>query len=281
MNELWQNEPDIKLKESIGASYFEKQKQQKFSYLFDFTKNQINNKLPEDFDETKHNITIYNSSLYEYYSFDDFRSIFFDQVNTIIKILEEFKNDNNYIFYLRVHPNLTKARGLTQMNEIEELSKRNYPNLKIIEPDSSVDSYALLLNLEKVIVFTSTVGIEACYLNKPSILLGKAYYEDIDVTYNPNSFEEVYDLIKSDLKPKDKKNTYKYGYYYLKRDIDFKYFDPFDYGGSFLGYSISTKEKINKNVEYKYKFKNRILKEIERSIYKTNLFFKKLIMCKI
>ena len=68
-------------------------------------------------------------------------------------MLERYKNDENKRFYLRVHPNLTRAKkkNTTQMRELYEL-KNEYKNLILIEPDAKIDTYALIEACDKVLV---------------------------------------------------------------------------------------------------------------------------------
>ncbi len=173
--------------------------------------------LPLNFDEKKINISIFNSSEDEFVAlgeeWEKFR-IFKSQEQGIIEICEHYKNQSNFHFYLRVHPNLKDIEYgyLTRLYELQN----KYTNLTVIKADSKISSYKLLDNSNKVIVFGSSVGFEASYSNKPVILLGGTFYYFLNCTYIPNDQFELFDLIDNiDLPPKPKLGAYMYAFYLM------------------------------------------------------------------
>jgi len=60
-----------------------------------------------------------------------------------------------------------------------------------------VDSYDIVSAADVVLTFGSTIGIEAAYYGKPSILLGRAVYEDLGSCYVPSSHDELMKLLSS------------------------------------------------------------------------------------
>ena len=145
---------------------------------------------------------------------------------------------------MRVHPNLARAKkkGATQLKQIAELKKK-YNNLTVIEPEEKIDTYALMQAADKIVTAYSTVGCEATYWGKVSILAGKAPYDDLDCVYIAGSMVELYKYIDDKtLEPKPKENTYPYGYYNLTFGEPLKYFrqDSFS-NGSFCGVEIKSK----------------------------------------
>ena len=222
----------------IASKWYEDRRAGKFQAIESFTKDQCKGLLPKDFDTNKENIAIFNSSADEIFAFDSWKHPLFDKDNDIIeKVLEHFKNDKTKHFYLRVHPNLTQAKKnkTSQIREINQLKKR-YKNLTVIEPDEKIDTYALVDAANKVLTFGSSVGCEATYWNKISILAGKTQYEDDGCTYNATSFEELFELIDAkDLKPKPKETAYPYGYYNEVYGEKYKYFKIDDLKNGKLG----------------------------------------------
>jgi hypothetical protein len=132
-------------------------------------------------------------------------------------------------FYLRIHPNL---KGVTHRDHMDLYQLKQYPNITIIPPESMVSTYALMDACEKVVTFGSTTGVEASYWGKPSILVGRSYYEMLDACYHVKSKEELAEALKAQLAPKDRLGADKYGYFQVDRkylveesdlDIDVKY----------------------------------------------------------
>ena len=213
---------------SDGCAFFEDRRKRIVHSWWSFTKNQIYNYLPENFNNNRINITFFNTTIEEYAAIRCWKKpirIYKDEIDAICNILDSFST-SQYHFYLRVHPNLTGLNN-SQTQRINSL-KNKYFNLTIIPAESKIDSYALMDNSNKVITFGSTTGVEACYWGIPSILLGIALYKDLDCCYIPRSHEEVINLLNNELIPKSKNEAILYGYWELNRGYKFKYFNHTD-----------------------------------------------------
>lgn len=227
---------------------------------YSFIKEQDENALPSNFDKNKQNISIFNSSEDEFSSIDEKikMPIYLGQFQAIKNIIEKFQNNKNIHFYLRVHPNLTNLKN-TQIKEINILKSLNFDNLTIIESNSKISTYKLISESEKIITFGSTVGIEAVYLNKPSIMIGNALYENLDCIYKPKSEEDLFNLIlDKDLEPLNRYEALKYGYWESVRGYDFKYFIPNGFiDGTFMDKNIdlfTNQLLVRKTLALMYKF---------------------------
>lgn len=182
--------------------------------------------LPENWDSSKHNVVIFNSSEDEYVSlgeeFDN--NLFPSQFQGIKTIFEHHKDDKDYHFYLRIHPNLKNIK-YAYHKRIFELAEIG-DNITIIPGDSPISTYALMDAAEKIIVFGSTTGYEAVYWEKPVISLSLCDYSLLDVCYSPNTVEELDELICGDLQPKDKMPAIQLAFYRMNRERpDFKYYE--------------------------------------------------------
>ena len=98
-----------------------------------------------------------------------------------------------------------------------------YNNITVIPGADSISTYDLMDAAEKVVVFGSTMGLEAAYWNKPVILLAGANYYYSDLCYVPKSEEELSDLLESTLKPKKNDNVIKWGFYMMYRNPEDKW----------------------------------------------------------
>lgn len=191
-----------------------------------FTNYQAKSLLPNGFNEGKKNIAIFNSTIDEYAAVDGWENPLYspDETVGIRRILETFASDDRYVFYLRVHPHMKEVPGtIAQLRDIRELSEQ-FNNLCVLWPEDIVDSYALMDACEKVITFGSTMGIEAAYWGKPSILAGRAFYEYFDCVYVPATHEELIKLLKKDLLPLPADSALKYGFREISHGIPFEYF---------------------------------------------------------
>lgn len=210
---------DAKLKgierENIGRSFFERRRNAQGTGDKIYTIGQGKSCFVDNWDDFKENIVIFNSSEDEFCAVGgDFEKakIFSTQMEGIIAIVEHYKNDFSKHFYLRVHPNLISVKYAYHF----DLYKLDYPNLTVIPANSPISSYMLLNKANKIITFGSTMGIEATYAHKPSICIGAAFYDRLNVVYQPKSVEEVWKYIDNKrLNHLYSENVLVYGYYLM------------------------------------------------------------------
>ncbi len=247
VNECWNN-PALAEGENemVARNFFDRRRTGQVAGDKVYVGNMKKGVLPENWDSSKSNIAIFNSSEDEIVAIGDeysSLSLFKTQLEGLASIFERFKNQSDMHFYLRIHPNLEKIRYKyhTELYEFEN----KYSNVTVIAPNSSINSYDLMEAVEKVIVFGSTIGLEAAYWKKPVILLSCAFYYYADFCYVPKSEEALFDLIPKDLEPKQNENILKYGLYYIDQApviIDskeqFRYIDFNSFAMQFLGKTL-------------------------------------------
>jgi len=250
MEELWKNGPDDK--EEIGRKFFEDRRNKVIQQWHVFTENQVEGDLPAGFDQAKRNIGIFNSSMDEYEGIADFNNkLYTDDNEGIEQICKDFLPYPEFHFYLRVHPNLAGLDN-AQNKKIAEIKER-YSNLTVIPPDDKIDSYALMEAVEAVISFGSTMGIEAIYWHKPSILLGRAFYENLDGLIKPGNHPEVVQSIKNKKETQTGLSAIKYGYWCLTYGTKFELFKPESlFKGTILGKRITASLLPRLRRKYRY-----------------------------
>ena len=181
-----------------------------------YTASQKKNALPEGFDSENRNIAIFNSSQDEMAALGgewEQGLLFPTQYGALEYILQHSAPSIHY--YLRIHPNL---RGVKHKEHLDLYKLARFQNITIIPPESEVSTYALMDACEKTITFGSTMGAESSFWGKPSILLGRSLYENLDVCYKPDNVEGLISLLENNLAPKDKLGAIKFAYYLLDRE---------------------------------------------------------------
>lgn len=220
ITDIWDNSPlgeDGKI--AIADSFFINRRKSKRAGDKVYTAHQEFGLLPKDWNNSKHNIAIFNSSEDEFAAVGgdfDKLALFDSQLEGLTYILDNFIDNKDYHFYLRIHPNLSKI-AYKYHTDLYKLSER-YQNVTVIPATDRIDTYALMDAAEKVVVFGSTMGVEAAYWKKPVILLGASLYYYADICHTPKTKEEIVPLIKSALEPKENLFIRKFGYYIM----DFK-----------------------------------------------------------
>ena len=206
-----------------------------------YIKDQREGYIPE-FDKDKINIAIMNSSEDEYAAVGgdwDKLKFFKTQYEGIIFLLENAPS--NVHFYLRIHPNLSQIK-YRYHTDLLKLSDK-YSNITVIPGTSEMSTYTIMEQVDKVVGFGSTMGIESSFWGKPSILLGPATYYYDDLAYIPQTKEELLSLLTAELTPKVNDNLYKFGAYTLDKSPLYKSVDNIDITlekKKFLGISFHT-----------------------------------------
>jgi hypothetical protein len=200
----------------IGQEFFERKRNNISAGGLVYTANQELGILPEKWDNNKRNIVIFNSSEDEFVAVGDEyskKAFFPNQFIGINNILELLKGEKDIHIYIRVHPAQRNVQ-YKYHHDLYKLSEK-YENVTVIKATEKVSSYTLIDHAEKIIVFGSTIGIEAVYWNKPVILLAGALYYYLDQCYIPKSIDELKDVLISKLEPKKSLNATIFGYYML------------------------------------------------------------------
>jgi len=227
-----------------------------------YYKDLFDDKIPFKKISKKKILTIFTSSYYEFYALGiGFRKKngkdinhyeFIKQILTSPYILE------NYDIKVRWHPNLSFA-GKVEIAEIEKIIQNTKKEITHYSPFHKMNSYKLLENSDIIISFGSTIGIEATYYGKASILWGAAFYEDSGGVYEVNSLPELEKLLSKSLQPKAKINSMKYAFFernkgeysyeYIKYDKNDKY-----YFNNIRVYKPTFSQLIKENVKIILKF---------------------------
>lgn len=219
----WERDDEFKVEK--GKLFYEERRNGVVQSWVSFIDQQRKDVLPANFDHSKINIGIFNSSMDEYETIPDFTNLIYKDDNEAIeRLCDSFKDNPAYHFYLRIHPNL-KDLDNYQTKAIKNIADK-FKNLTVIPAEDIVDTYALIAAVDKVITFNSTIGVEALYWGTPSILLGRAVYEKIEGIIVPHNHEEAVKIIQQKLPMPDNNGAIKYGYWCLNFGFEYKYYVP-------------------------------------------------------
>ncbi len=211
-------------REIIGAQWFLDRVNRVETCWHSFTKNQQTGLLPAGWDSQRKNVAIFCSSDDEFVAIGDAwqHSLYPNQVEAIGQIAASMLAvDPACQLYLRVHPNLTHV----QNERKRQLMSLSFANLTVIEPDASVDTYQLLRESDLVVSFGSSVGIEAVFWDRPSVLLGPCFYQNLGGVYRPGTHEDAIDLLTSDLEPGNKTGALMYGHWFQTRGHKYEFYE--------------------------------------------------------
>ena len=150
------------------------------------------------------------------------RNPIFDSMYQWIEEVIEFWIENKIkeTLVIRVHPAEIKLTTFSDdfvAPRIEEKVK-HASNIVVFEPLDNVDSYTLIENMKFGLVYSSTIGLEIPFYDKPCLIAGEAFYRNHSFVSFQNSKEKYFEelkemLIKSTFKQIDKIELLKYIYF--------------------------------------------------------------------
>ncbi|WNC52878.1 MULTISPECIES: hypothetical protein [unclassified Thermosynechococcus] len=231
IKKMWELSQDQN-KEEIAESYFLRKIKGEGIGWVSFTEKQIKGMVPEK--SKKYRWTYYSSSDDEYIYVEDSieHPIFKSQIEAIRWLINYAAQLDDVELVIRVHPH-KEQKSQRLRNFWNNLGGKN---VSVIPSHSPIDSYALAKNSDLIIVYSSTMGVEAAYLGKPVITIGDATYKGLDCTYEPSSLQELKDYLSlKKLEPKEAKNSLPFGYYYMLYGNLFSYYKPYSlFQGKFV-----------------------------------------------
>lgn len=192
---------------------------------FSYVSNHDPSLVPEGWDPTRPKLVVFTSSEDEFAAIGpDWRNDLFPTQREGIKILRqlvaELRSDADLV--IRVHPNLAGSTD-QEVTSIRDLAG---PAVVIVAPESRVSSYGLLQTAEVVLTFGSSMGMEAVFWGKPSILLGPTMYDGLGGLYRPKSIEELRTMLSTKLEPLDREVPLMFGYYVASFGEPYRYYEP-------------------------------------------------------
>jgi hypothetical protein len=208
---VWNSTGDPSERDAVGRSFFERLRGRTPTAWKSFVDKQDPGLLPNNWNNSKRNIGVFTSSEDEFVAIGDLweNPIYKSQSDAVERLIRDaLARFPGVHFYVRMHPNLV---GIAN-KEVNKMRALRSPNLTLIEPESKISTYALLDAVDRVITYGSTIGIEATFWRKVSIMAGHALYEHLDVVYRPANHAEMINLLEADLEPKSFRDSIKYGF---------------------------------------------------------------------
>jgi hypothetical protein len=112
------------------------------------------------------------------------------------------------LFILRAHPDETRPGTAKQSREsVREWVAKTHidslPNVLFIDSQEYISSYELIQRSKFVLIYNSSIGLEATLLDKPVLCAGRARYTQYPIVYFPDSLEEYLSTVEKFLGPQE------------------------------------------------------------------------------
>ena len=234
--QFMKDEVPAKVINRIGEEFFKRKVIGEGVFELSYTKNQIphtSTKLKDilDLNKGKRIISYFTNSDDEYQSIDGVSSRYpsFGDQKSAVKEIADLAISLNYFLIVRVHPNL-KNKSAREISRWSELSKyiqdRGFYWVSEDDPESTYD----IINRSLIVISAgSTVGAEAAFLGKKSVVITNSFYNGIIPSVVLAESKE--DLKKCLLDVNDNetinpKDSYIYGAWLMTYGAQYQYFAP-------------------------------------------------------
>ena len=104
------------------------------------------------------------------------------------------------LFVIRAHPDEMRKGKSSQESVLSwaiESGAVDYPNVKLIGPDETLSSYELIQRSKFVMVYNSSIGLEATLLGAAVLCAGKARYTQYPTVFYPESRKKYENQLES------------------------------------------------------------------------------------
>jgi hypothetical protein len=180
-------------------------------------------------------------------------TVFEDMFDWLDLVLEEIRAHPETLFVIRAHPDelrVRKASRETVAAWVEASGADKEPNVIFVGPKEALSSYELIQKSKFVMVYNSTIGLEASIMGAAVLCAGKARFTQYPTVFFPQTIEEVRRKMKEflasekiDVPLEFKRNARRFLYYQL-----FRTSLPF---GNFLEPSVRTTQTRLKSFDLK------------------------------
>jgi len=178
-------------------------------------------------------------------------TVFEDMFQWLDLILEVIKSHRETLFVIRAHPDelrVRKSSRETVQGWVDSREVQKEPNVVFVNPNETLSSYELIQKSKFVMIYNSTIGLEASIMGAAVLCAGKARFTQYPTVFFPQSIElyqkELERFIEAEKieVPADfKRNARRFLYYQL-----FRTSLPF---GDFLEPSVRTTQTRLKSFE--------------------------------
>ncbi len=178
-------------------------------------------------------------------------TVFEDMFDWLDMTLEVIKEHRDTLFVIRAHPDelrVRKSSRETVEGWVDSRKVRSEPNVVFVGPREALSSYELIQRSKFVMVYNSTIGLEASIMGAAVLCAGKARFTQYPTVFFPQTVDEVrrkmkefLDAEKIEVPAEFKRNARRFLYYQL-----FRTSLPF---GEFLEPSVRTTQAKLKSFE--------------------------------
>ncbi|MCX6057522.1 MAG: hypothetical protein NTW69_05155 [Chloroflexi bacterium] len=121
-------------------------------------------------------------------------TVFEDMFDWLDLVLEEIQSHPETLFVIRAHPDELRVRKSSRETVEGWVAARSVdkePNVIFISPRETLSSYELILRSKFVMVYNSTIGLEAAIMGAAVLCAGKARFTQYPIVFFPQTIGAV------------------------------------------------------------------------------------------
>ncbi|MFC4542237.1 hypothetical protein ACFO5R_09885 [Halosolutus amylolyticus] len=150
----------------------------------------------------------------------------FDWIDTTI---DHLSGRDDVSLVVKTHP-AESVRGTNERvaDRIEERFAPLASNVRLLPPETDVNTYELIDDLNVGVVYNSTVGLEMAYHGIPVVVGGDTHYRELGFTYDPETkadylaLLEEFETLSMDEEMRERARRYAY-WVFVHQNVDFPY----------------------------------------------------------
>jgi hypothetical protein len=128
------------------------------------------------------------------------RDIAFDGMfDWVLGVIRFFSTHDDVQLVIRVHPAEVRLQGRETVerviDRVLEIDRELPENIILVPPESPISSYTLVGMSRCVLVYSSTMGMEAALLGARVIVAGQTHYRGKGFTDDPSSQDEYFEIL--------------------------------------------------------------------------------------
>jgi hypothetical protein len=154
-------------------------------------------------------------------------TIFEDMFDWLDLVLEVLREHRDTLFIIRAHPDELRVRKASRETVEGWVASRGVdrePNVIFVGPRETLSSYELIQKSKFVMVYNSTIGLEASIMGAAVLCAGRARFTQYPTVFFPQTvdgikskMEQFLDAEKIEIPPEFRRNARRFLYYQLFR----------------------------------------------------------------
>jgi len=190
-----------------------------------YTKGQTEGRIPPAMQDGSSWVVFFTSSEDEYVAIGDkyVNRAFPAQFDAIRAVEQAVRELPGHRLCVRMHPNIASKSG----EQVAFWKSLAIPGGLVVGPDEDFDTYAILERARVACSYGSTVGVEATFWGRPSLLTGRSIYDRLDAAFEAAGMDDVRAFLANP-RVAPRLGALMYGAFFARFGTRYRFYQPDD-----------------------------------------------------